>query len=62
LNEATREKDLFPCSCPIEQIIAALDHPVYAAWVLVGDGEVIAKQALRLTWKTLTAGVGNSGS
>lgn len=60
LMEAARGEGLFPRSCPLEWAIAAYDHLVYAAWILVRDGEVTPKQASRLAWETLTGGIGQA--
>ncbi len=60
LMKAAQSEGLFSQSCPLEWAIAAFDHLVYAAWILVRDGEATPKQASRLAWQTLTAGIGKA--
>lgn len=57
LMENARDEGLFPQSCPIEWAIAAYDHLIYAAWIMVREGEVTPKQAARLAWVTLISGM-----
>ncbi|MCY6381077.1 TetR/AcrR family transcriptional regulator [Hoeflea prorocentri] len=56
LTEVQKE-GLFPERCPVEWAAKVFDHLVYAAWIQVRDGHATPKQAARLAWSTLTAGL-----
>jgi TetR/AcrR family transcriptional repressor of mexCD-oprJ operon len=55
--EGTFAKDI-----PSKWIAESFEALIYAAWIMVKDGEATHKQAADLAWRTLTAGLSNQKS